>query len=145
MYMQKSSHQLEHASTLSFGAVSLTGTSILAAFSTILDDSLGGSSGVGACDEVRARLSAKQQALYMRHAWVRLMAIHPRSLVSAASALTDRRYHEIADETMDNLVDNLEALQEEIGDADFDVEYSVSAVPWCCSSTSASASGILTR
>lgn len=40
--------------------------------------------------------------------------------------LTMREYHEIADETMDQLTDTLEALQEELADDDFDVEYSVS-------------------
>jgi hypothetical protein len=41
------------------------------------------------------------------------------------SDLSMRQYHEIADATMENLTDTLEALQEEIGDEEFDIEYSV--------------------
>jgi frataxin-like iron-binding protein CyaY len=44
------------------------------------------------------------------------------------SDLTDNEYHDLADESMDTLHEGLEALVEDFGPPEWEVEYSVSVV-----------------
>lgn len=45
------------------------------------------------------------------------------------SDLTDDEYHELSDESMDTLHEGLEALVEDFGPPEWEVEYSVSLLP----------------
>jgi hypothetical protein len=49
-----------------------------------------------------------------------------------------REYHEVADETMEQLTDTLEAIQEDLADDEFDIEYSVSSPSFQLASACAS-------
>lgn len=54
------------------------------------------------------------------------MSRHPRS------DLPTHLYHQYADATMDTMLESLESLLDDIGDADYEVEYSVSIHPIAC-------------
>ena len=45
--------------------------------------------------------------------------------INVSSSITEKEYNDISDDTMERLTESLEALQEELGESDFDVEYSV--------------------